>query len=97
MRRRYHECSRWTTHVFSRIHSEMARNQPESGTLKTAVEVLTVRIPKGLIAQLDKLTERLRKRPEYVAFDVEITRAQVLRVVIRKGIEAIERDLAKKK
>ena len=77
--------------------SEMARNQSESGTLKSAVEVLTLRIPEALVSQLDKLTERLRKRPEYVAFDVEITRAQVLRVVIRKGIEAIERDLAKKK
>ena len=77
--------------------SEMARNQSESGTLARAVEVLTIRVPKALIVQLDKLTARLRKRPEYVAYDVEITRAQVLRVVIRKGIEAIESDLAKKK
>ena len=79
------------------MHSEMARNQSESGTLARAVEVLTIRVPKALIAQLDKLTARLRRRREYIDFDVEITRAQVLRVVIRKGIEAIEGDLSKRK
>ncbi len=75
----------------------MARKADSEGKLRSAVEVLTIRCPETLVAQLDKLTDRLQKRPEYTALDIEISRAQVIRVVLRKGIEAIERDLAKKK
>jgi hypothetical protein len=57
------------------------------------VETVTLRLPRKLIAELDKLTARMKKLPTH---DPEtFTRADAIRIVIRRGIRELQKDVTK--
>jgi hypothetical protein len=73
---------------------EMARSGEKPGKLGL-VEVVTLRLPRRLIDQIDQLTKRMQKAPEYA--DLRITKAHTIRLALRRGLGAIEHDLGRKK
>jgi len=57
------------------------------------VEVVTLRLPDKLVAELNALTKRMKKLP---TTDPEtFTRADAIRIVLRRGIRELQKDIAR--
>jgi len=57
------------------------------------VEVVTLRLPPAMIKELDALTKRMKKLPTH---DPEtLSRADVIRIALRRGIRELQKDVAK--
>ena len=57
--------------------------------------VMTFRIPRELVREIDALLERMRKRREYA--DLDLTRADLIRLLLREGLRAMEAKLSRKR
>lgn len=55
---------------------------------------VTARLSEPVINRLDALLEAINDHPQYQLRGIE-TRADVIRLVIEKGIQALEKELAK--
>jgi predicted DNA-binding protein len=59
------------------IHDEAQNHEPDAANVQTAI-----RLPKSLLKRLDKLAERMAKANP----DMRITRTQVLRTAMYRGV-----------
>lgn len=53
--------------------------------------IVTLRVPKALLARADALVPRLRENSELAAFG-RLSRSVVLRLAVLRGLEALEGD-----
>jgi hypothetical protein len=89
---RYHDITRATTSAYGVIARQMALPTGKEAKVRL-VEVVTLRLPDKLVAELNKLTARMKKLP---TTDGEtFSRADAARIVIRRGIEELKKDIAK--
>lgn len=59
---------------------------------KKALDIQTsVRFPEGLLERADRLVEALQDDPEWAARG-ELTRSDILRIALARGIESLERS-----
>jgi hypothetical protein len=56
---------------------------------------MTMRIPRELVAEMDRLLERMRSRREYA--DLDLTRADLIRLLLREGVRSVEAKLGRKR
>jgi Arc/MetJ-type ribon-helix-helix transcriptional regulator len=57
------------------------------------VETVTLRLPRKLVVELDKLTTRMKKLPTH---DPEtLSRADVIRIALRRGVQQLQKDVTK--
>ncbi len=60
---------------------------------KKSLDVQTsVRFPEGLLERADRLVEALQDDPEWAARG-ELTRSDILRIALARGIESLERSV----
>lgn len=57
------------------------------------MKTVTLRLPDKLVAELNKLTTRMKKLPT-VDPDT-LGRADVIRIALRRGVEALQKEVAK--
>jgi hypothetical protein len=89
---RYHDGTLTTTIDYVVVSGQMARPAGKEAKVRL-VEVVTLRLPDKLVAELNKLTARMKKLP---TTDGEtFSRADAARIVIRRGIEELKKDIAK--
>jgi len=63
---------------------------------KKSLDVQTsIRFPEGLLERADRLVEALQDDPEWAARG-ELTRSDILRVALAKGIESLERAVKRR-
>ena len=76
--------------------AEMALEHAKEATLAAMqkMPVITIRLPKKLIQELDKLTQEMKKLP--TTDESTFTRQDCIRIVLRRGIEAIRADMKSK-
>jgi hypothetical protein len=63
---------------------------------ETKINPVTLRLPAELLARVDALLPEARRLPE-LAMMTTITRADLLRLALVKGVGGIEAELAKKR